>query len=93
VEDLDLLLARGCTWLQNYLIINPQDLIKLSTCQTEPIKQASLPYLIKQSEAQARDGKVKEAIQGFTTAKQWDSSLPFDPAAKANELAKVAKPK
>ncbi len=34
MENLDRLLVRGCNWLKNYLIVNPQMLAKLSTCQT-----------------------------------------------------------
>jgi WD40 repeat protein len=86
VENLNMLLVRGCTWLKNYLIVNPQTLNQLSTCQTKTLTQAALPYLISQSEAQAREGKVTEAIQGFTTAKKWDPSLSFDPKEYAEQL-------
>jgi WD40 repeat protein len=92
VENLDVLLARGCHWLNNYLIINPQTLNSLSTCQKPERIQAALPNLIAQSEALAHAGKITEAIAGFTIAKQWDPSLTFDPVEKANEeRAKPAK--
>jgi hypothetical protein len=42
--------------------------------------------LIGQSETQARAGKTTEAIQGLTTAKQWDPSLGFDPKEYAEWL-------
>jgi tetratricopeptide (TPR) repeat protein len=91
VENLDVLLTRGCRWLNNYLIVNPQSLIQLSTCQTPATIQAALPYLITQSEAQARAGKTTEAIQGLTTAKQWSPTLSIDPITRANNLAQAPK--
>jgi hypothetical protein len=87
VESLDMLLVRGCTWLQSYLIVNPQALIKLETCQTPAIRQAALPNLIRQSETQARAGKIPEAIEGFTTVKQLNPNWPEDPKAYAERLA------
>ncbi|MFO0280091.1 MAG: hypothetical protein ACK51U_03485, partial [bacterium] len=56
VENLDRLLVRGCNWLKNYLIVNPQMLAKLSTCQTPELTQPSASILMKQSEALARQG-------------------------------------
>ena len=88
VENLDILLDRGCRWLRNYLIVNPQTLMQLQKCQTPATTQAALPNLIRQSETQAREGKITEAIEGFTIAKKWDPSLTFDPVAKANQIAK-----
>ena len=88
VENLDRLLDRGCRWLRNYLIVNPQTLMKLQKCQTPATTQAALPNLIRQSETQAREGQITEAIEGFTTAKKWNPSLTFDPVAQANQIAK-----
>jgi hypothetical protein len=39
----------------------------------------------------AREGKIKEAIEGFKTAQKWNPSLRFDPVARANQLANDAK--
>ena len=88
VENLDILLDRGCRWLRNYLLVNPQTLMQLQKCQTPAMTQAALPNLIRQSETRARNGKITEAIEGFTIAKKWDPSLTFDPVAQANQLAK-----
>jgi hypothetical protein len=53
---------------------------------------AAAPNLLADSAAQARNGNREANLQGFTTAQQWDPSLPrFDPVARANELAKAAK--
>ncbi len=91
VENLDRLLVRGCHWLRNYLIVNPQALAKLATCQTPDLTQASAPYLVEYSEALAREGKINEAIEGFKIAQKWNPSLRFDPVARANQLANDAK--
>jgi WD40 repeat protein len=93
VESLETLLNRGCSWLKNYLIANPQTLNSLTTCQTSAITQAALSNLITQSEAHARAGRLTEAIQGFTLAKQWNPNLPFDPKTHAEKLAQAANPK
>ena len=91
VENLDRLLVRGCNWLKNYLIVNPQMLAKLSTCQTADLTQPSASILMEQSEALAREGKINEAIEGFKIAQKWNPSLRFDPVARANQLANDAK--
>ncbi|MFM7279943.1 MAG: WD40 repeat domain-containing protein, partial [Microcystis aeruginosa] len=91
VENLDRLLVRGCNWLKNYLIVNPQVLAKLSTCQTADLTQPGASILMKQSEALAREGKINEAIEGFKIAQKWNPSLRFDPVSRANQLANDAK--
>ncbi|WP_287669277.1 MULTISPECIES: hypothetical protein [unclassified Microcystis] len=54
MENLDRLLVRGCNWLKNYLIVNPQMLAKLSTCQTADLTQSIASILMEQSEALAK---------------------------------------
>jgi WD40 repeat protein len=91
VENLDILLLRGCTWLHNYLIVTPKTLQTLTGCHTPALLRAAAPNLLANSEAQARSGNLDAAIQGFKTAQQWDPRLTFDPVARAQELAKAAK--
>jgi WD40 repeat protein len=90
VEDLDALLARGCRWLTNYLIVNPQQLKQLPTCQQPALLLASSPTLVRQSETTARAGKLQEATEGLTLAKQWNPNLSFDPKTRAQNLATAA---
>ncbi len=91
VANLEALLTRGCTWLNSYLITTPTDLQKLTTCQTPERTRAAAPFLVTESEELAKSGKINEAIQGLTTAKQWDPSLTFDPVTRANQLAQEGK--
>jgi hypothetical protein len=93
VESLDMLLARGCTWLHNYLLVTPAALQRLTVCHTPDRLRAAAPNLVADSEALARQGKIAAAIEGFKRAQQWDPRLNFDPVARANELAKTAKPR
>jgi len=96
VENLDRLLERGCHWLRNYLVVNPQILQSLETCQTPELTQASAKYLMTTSETLAKEGKIPEAIEGFKTAQKWNPSLfpaSFDPVIRAHQLAEAAKPK
>ncbi|MBN8559863.1 MAG: TIR domain-containing protein [Leptolyngbya sp. UWPOB_LEPTO1] len=87
VEDLDALLARGCRWLTNYLIINPQFLKQLPTCQQPALLLASSATLVTQSETAARAGKLQEATEGLTLAKQWNPNLSFDSQKRVQTLA------
>jgi WD40 repeat protein len=90
-DDLETLLTKGCNWLNSYLIGSPQVLQTLPQCQTPDRLRAAAPNLITDSETLARAGNLDAAIQGFTTAKQWDSTLNFDPIEKANQIAKGGK--
>jgi WD40 repeat protein len=85
IEDLDALLVRGCNWLNPYLIATPQALQKLTVCQTPDRRRAAAPNLVADSDDLAREGKLEQAIQGYTTAQQWDPSLRFDPAQRARD--------
>ncbi|MBD2336207.1 TIR domain-containing protein [Calothrix sp. FACHB-156] len=90
VESLDQLLARGCTWLHDYLVTHPQDLEKLSVCQNQAILMAAAPFLIAEGEEQARKGDTQEAVTTFRKALKWNPSLKFDPEAKAKSLVEAA---
>jgi hypothetical protein len=92
LPSLQRLLAKGCHWANSYLIGTPTALQRLTTCHTPERLRAAAPNLVADSEALARSGNLEAAIQGFQTAQQWDPSLRFDPVARANELAKPAKP-
>ncbi len=87
IDDLDTLLIKGCDWANRYLIGTPQELKKLHVCHTPQRLKSAAPNLIEDSEALAREGDRKGAIEGFTTAKQWDPSLSFDPVMYANQIA------
>jgi hypothetical protein len=87
IADLDTLLVRGCNWLDTYLINTPQTLEKLTVCQTPKRKLAAASNLVLHSENLAKEGRIEEAIQGFTDAKRWNPSLKFAPVSKAHQLA------
>jgi hypothetical protein len=44
-----------------------------------------------QNEVQDCQGHITEAIQAFTTTKQWDPNLTFDSVARAQELTNTTK--
>ncbi|WP_262562500.1 AAA-like domain-containing protein [Acaryochloris sp. CCMEE 5410] len=90
-EDLETLLARGCDWLNSYLITTPRELQKLKVCQTPTRRLEAAPFLVDYSESLAKDGRIEEAIQGFQDAQTWDPRLNFDTKARAKKLAKEAK--
>lgn len=69
IKDLDTLLVQGCNWLDTYLINSPQTLEKLTTCQTRARLLAAAPNLVTDSEKLATDGRIDDAIRGFTDAK------------------------
>jgi WD40 repeat protein/tetratricopeptide (TPR) repeat protein len=91
VLNLNQLLTRGCTYLNNFLIAYPDRLKTLTTCHDDPDRlAAAAPNLVKEAEAQARAGNVDAAIENFRTALQWNPNLDIDdPEARANQLAET----
>ncbi|MBD1995048.1 ribosome assembly protein 4, partial [Leptolyngbya sp. FACHB-541] len=89
VLNLNQLLTRGCTHLNNFLIAYPDRLKTLTICHDDPDRlAAAAPNLVKEAEVQARAGNVDAAIDNFRTALQWNPSLKIDnPEARANQLA------
>ncbi|MBE9213910.1 AAA-like domain-containing protein [Plectonema cf. radiosum LEGE 06105] len=87
------LLNTGCEWLNDYLIINPQELQKLEVCQTPSKLKAAAPYLVKVGEEEAQAGDVKEAIATFKTALKWnpEEKFKFDPQKKAQKFENKGK--
>jgi roadblock/LC7 domain-containing protein len=87
-DNLDYLLSRGCEWLNDYLVINPQELEKLQVCQNQTNLAAAAPFLVEVGEEEAKRGNINNAVATFQTALQWNPSLHFDPQLKAQEFAK-----
>ncbi len=85
--DIDTLLVRGCNWLADYLSHRPAILKELKTCQTSSLLKRAAPALVAEGEAQAKEGKVEEAVAKFQTALQWDSNLDLNPETRAKQLA------
>ena len=86
LKGLGELLTFGCQWLQDYLIINPQELQKLELCQTPQTLKAAAPFLVKVGEDKAKDGNVDEAVTTFKTALKWNGELKFNPQKRAQEF-------
>lgn len=81
--NLDDVLARGCSHLQQYLISHPETLEKLKICQNQSLFLAAAPTLVVQGEKLATEGKYEEAVAKFQKAKKWDSKLDINPEVKA----------
>nr|MDZ8022707.1 tetratricopeptide repeat protein [Nostoc sp. SerVER01] len=90
VKSLNQNLLVGCNWLSNYLVTHPKELEKLSVCQDKSILIAAAPFLVKEGEAEAREGDAQEALATFNTALKWSPKLNFNAKEKAEELAKAA---
>ncbi|PMB43350.1 hypothetical protein CEN41_13160, partial [Fischerella thermalis CCMEE 5330] len=81
--NLDDVLARGCSHLQQYFISHPETLEKLKVCQNQSLFLAAAPTLVIQGEKLATEGKYEEAVAKFQKAKKWDSKLDINPEVKA----------
>jgi WD40 repeat protein len=81
--NIDDVLSRGCSTLQQYLISHPDTLEKLKVCQNQSLFLAAAPTLVAQGEKLATEGKYKEAVAKFQKAKKWDSKLDINPQVKA----------
>ncbi|WP_341532185.1 hypothetical protein WKK05_40220 (plasmid) [Nostoc sp. UHCC 0302] len=90
VEGLDELLIQGCSFLNDYLVTHPKELVKLEVCQDKSRKIAAASFLDKEGEEQARQGNIKDAVESFRQALQWKPSLTFNPDAKAQQLVKAS---
>lgn len=83
--DLEDLLLEGCSWLDKYLIIHPQDLVDLEVCQTSDRIAKAVPHLVEVGQAQARDGDVEEAVKTFRQALKWKPDLELEPKTEADK--------
>ncbi len=92
-KELKELLNTGCEWLNDYLVINPEELQKLEVCQTPSKLKAAAPYLVKAGEEKAKAGNIEEARASFQTALMWNPELKFDPQKKAQEFENKGKAK
>ncbi len=78
VEGLEELLARGCDWLQDYLITHPQELEKLEVCQNR------WSDIEANKNADRRDD-VESAITAIATFTQSSSTEPAVPDDLSSE--------
>ena len=85
------LLNTGCEWLNDYLVINPEELQKLEVCQTPSKLKVAAPFLVKMGEEKAKASNIEEAIATFKTAFTWNPELKFDPQKKAQEFENKGK--
>ncbi|MBN4005199.1 hypothetical protein [Nostoc sp. LPT] len=90
VEGFDELLTQGCSFLNDYLVNHPQELVQLEVCQDKSRKIAAASFLVKEGEEQARQGNIKDAVEPFRQALKWNPSLTFNPEAKAQQLFKAS---
>ena len=61
VEGLDELLTRGCSFLSDYLVTYPEELVKLEVCQHKSRKMAADSFLVKEGEEEARADNIDNA--------------------------------
>jgi WD40 repeat protein/tetratricopeptide (TPR) repeat protein len=90
--DLEELIARGCDWLDTYLVKqSPELLMELAVCQQQnpALLVEAAPMLVQRGEELARQGKDQQAIELFQQAIDWDNRLDFDPRQKADAHALV----
>ena len=91
MEELNDLLARGCRWLNDYLVTHAQDLRELKVCQTPSLLKAAAPFLVKTGEEEAQAGNSEDAVATFKTVLKWNPQLKLDPQKKAQEFENKGK--
>ncbi|MCC5650628.1 hypothetical protein LC609_12420 [Nostoc sp. XA013] len=89
--DFDNLLLSGCNLLNNYLVIHPEVLEELESCQTPSRLVLGATALVIQGEKLARNDDINGAVEKFGKAQQWDNKLKFDSQARAKEFANKGK--
>ncbi|MBD2340169.1 ribosome assembly protein 4 [Calothrix sp. FACHB-156] len=85
--NLDELVKDGCGLINNYLIVHPETLAELNSCQNPSLLLQAATVLIMQGEKLAPVGDTDGAIAKFRQAQKWNANLKFDPEAKAEDLA------
>nr|WP_317891623.1 WD40 repeat domain-containing protein [Tolypothrix sp. PCC 7601] len=85
--NLDELVKDGCGLINNYLIVHPETLAELNSCQNPSLLLQAATVLIMQGEKLAPVGDTDGAIAKFRQAQKWNTNLQFDPEAKAQDLA------
>ncbi|MBD2169496.1 ribosome assembly protein 4 [Calothrix membranacea FACHB-236] len=85
--NLNDLVNDGCSLINNYLIVHPEILAELNSCQNPSLLLQAATVLIMQGEKLAPIGDTDGAIAKFRQAQKWNANLKFDPEAKAEDLA------
>jgi WD40 repeat protein len=88
--QLEDLIARGCNWLDTYLVKqSPELLMDLAVCQQQnpALMIEAAPMLVQRGEELAREGKDQQAIELFQQAINWNDSFDFDPRQKARDVS------
>ncbi|MBW4457979.1 MAG: ribosome assembly protein 4 [Nostoc indistinguendum CM1-VF10] len=91
--DLNKLVKDGCNLLAPYLITHPETLAELKKCQTKSLLVQAASVLLIQGEKLAQNDDLNAAIDKFSKAQGWDTSLHFNPQIKVQELANKAQAK
>ena len=92
-DQLNDLLDEGCNYLKGYLIKNPQQLIKLKSCQHPSLLPQASRNLVEEAKALAQKGRLSrdDAIRLFKIAQKWDASnVPFDVRKEVQRLVNIA---
>ncbi|NET59714.1 MAG: hypothetical protein F6K47_27260 [Symploca sp. SIO2E6] len=85
--DSDDLIERGCRWLKDYLVNNPQSLKdaleNLKVCQPDKLQPLAASVLVRQGENLVKAVKFDEAVDKFDQAIAWNPNLQFNAKKKA----------
>ena len=87
--DLDDLLARSCDWLHDYLN-NPNNGMSQEDRHICDGVKPSVPGLVDQGRALAKEGNIEGAVAKFQKARELDPSLNLNPKAEAQRLAALS---
>lgn len=80
IEDLEQILARGCSLLKNHLIRKPTDLEKLTICQSDSsMLLEAAPNMVHEGRQAAKEGNIERAHLIFEMAAQWNSNVDLIP--------------
>jgi WD40 repeat protein len=85
--NVDQLVARGCRWINDYLILHPEVLQDTEVCQSKELFTQAALTLVLQGEELARDGDIQGSIAKLETALEWNPKLAIDPEKTAQQFA------
>ena len=85
VRSLNELLASGCRHLNAYFATHPEDLARLTLCQTDTRKLAAAPAVVQAGDRAAANNELAQATEHYRTALEWHPNLDLQPKQRAKE--------
>ncbi len=83
VRSLNELLESGCDRLSAYFVTHPEDLARLTLCQTDARRLAAVPAIVRAGDLDAAKNELERAAKHYRAALEWNPNLDLQPEQRA----------